>query len=689
MVLFSDAHPGIRLPGGTSAPTRTAWRQVEAPMAERTMDGRSTADLLRQRWRVLAVGAFLGVLVGVAYATLVPVQLASRALVLLPSSAGGSGGDSTGGSGEIVTQVQIVLSTPVLGRAGQAVTPRLSAAQVLDRITVDAATSQLIEIEGYSPKADAAQALTQAVAEAYVSTRLANAKSVTGATVGDLTVRRTALTAQVGNLQDQINATNQRLETEDPKSPAGLRDAQLKTQLVAEQAETGTRLDKVKNDLAASGVLTADSSVASIIQSAAPAIGPGRVQGLVTWGFAGALIGAAVAALVVAVRARRDPRLRARDDLADAVGSTVLADVRSRPQRSVAEWSALFETYQASAVDAWAFRQLLRALTTPQDQLPSGRAGAKRGGGRVEHPRSVAVIALSGDPRGLAVGPQLAAFAASLGLSTRFVVASGHDSAASLWAACSTERASDLRPGLALEARTEAPVPIGQALVPLNGASFDDIVTGSAMNGSHLGAGATGPSPADASAIASTIDAISSTIEAILGSSKELGAAGDETPSNAVPDHGFSDRDVPDHGVPDDEPERSPVAPEPAPVVSTVPASLPKLRVVPKHHSADLTIVLVVADSDEPELHKVPPTEVTLLALAPGVASREQLARVAVAVDDGGRRIDGVVVANPDPSDRTTGRRTLDERARQAPLPVRITGIGQAPMSGNERGTTR
>jgi len=86
MVLFSDAHPGIRLPGGTSAPTRTAWRQVEAPMAERTMDGRSTADLLRQRWRVLAVGAFLGVLVGVAYATLVPVQLASRALSCSPAA---------------------------------------------------------------------------------------------------------------------------------------------------------------------------------------------------------------------------------------------------------------------------------------------------------------------------------------------------------------------------------------------------------------------------------------------------------------------------------------------------------------------------------------------------------------------------------------------------------------------------
>jgi hypothetical protein len=351
-------------------------------------------------------------------------------------------------------------------------------------------------------------------------------------------------------------------------------------------------------------------------------------------------------------------------------------------------------------VDAWAFRQLLRAVATPQDQLPAGRGGVKRGAGRVEHPRSIAVIALSGDSRGLAVGPQLAAFAASLGLSTRFVVASGHDSAASLWAACSAERGSDLRPGLVLEARTETPVAIGQALVPLNGAtfdapmngaSFDDIVTGSVMNGSHQGPAAGGSSGADATAIASTIDAISSTIEAILGSSKELSTAGHDRPTGAVPVDEMPADEVRDRQVPDevpDESERSPVAAEPAPV-ATAPASLPKLRVVPKHHSADLTIVLAVADTDEPELHKVPPTEVTVLALAPGVASREQLARLAVAVDDGGRRIDGVVVANPDPSDRTTGRRTLEERARQAPLPVRITGIGQTPMSGTERGTTR
>jgi hypothetical protein len=76
-----------------------------------------------------------------------------------------------------------------------------------------------------------------------------------------------------------------------------------------------------------------------------------------------------------------------------------------------------------------------------------------------------------------------------------------------------------------------------------------------------------------------------------------------------------------------------------------------------------------------------------MLAVSPGVATRQELARLAVAVDDTGRQIDGVVVAHQDPSDRTTGRRTLDQRAVQAPLPIRMTGSGQVAPP-RRRGST-
>jgi hypothetical protein len=87
-------------------------------------------------------------------------------------------------------------------------------------------------------------------------------------------------------------------------------------------------------------------------------------------------------------------------------------------------------------------------------------------------------------------------------------------------------------------------------------------------------------------------------------------------------------------------------------------------------------------------LADAPATAATILAVSPGFATREDLARLAVAVDDAGRRIDGVVVADRDPADRTTGRRTLNQRAVQAPLPIRTTGPGQVPSSTGQR-TTR
>jgi hypothetical protein len=103
----------------------------------------------------------------------------------------------------------------------------------------------------------------------------------------------------------------------------------------------------------------------------------------------------------------------------------------------------------------------------------------------------------------------------------------------------------------------------------------------------------------------------------------------------------------------------------------------------------DLTIVFAVADRSEPTLRDVPSAAATMLAISPGVGTREELARLAVAVDDAGRRIDGVVIADPDPSDRTTGRRTLDKRALQAPLPVRMTGQSQVSMSPSGRRKAR
>jgi hypothetical protein len=98
------------------------------------------------------------------------------------------------------------------------------------------------------------------------------------------------------------------------------------------------------------------------------------------------------------------------------------------------------------------------------------------------------------------------------------------------------------------------------------------------------------------------------------------------------------------------------------------------------HPSAQLVIHVAVVDRERAEL-QVPGVDraVTLLAVSSGVATPEELARVALAADEAGHAIDRIVIVDPDPLDRTTGRLLPTERAQHIPLPSLMTG---SPSSG-------
>lgn len=585
-------------------------------MAGQVMDVRSSVAFLRQRWRTIAAMTALGIAAGVLYVALIPAQLTSSSLLLLAQA---SGQAIPGEESPTVTQVLIVRSTPVMSRAGRAVKPALTTAQVQQRVKVNAKTANIIEIQASSRDPRQAQALSQAVAEAYIATLNAAAGTL-AAIPPELASREAALTSQLNDLRAQIATTTQRLQGENPASSDGRRDAQLLAQLTNNQTNLLVQLDKVQ--AVADQVTNGAPVTPDIVQPAAPATGPSKIRRMVTWGVVGGLVAAAGTALVLLIRRRRDPRLRARDDLADAVGSSLLAVVRGHPQGSVAGWLALFETYEAPAEEAWAFRQVLRALAGPPDARDPAWSSTKSAPGRVEHPSSLTVIALSGDQRAVAVGPQLAVFAASLGITTRFVVATRHDSVASLCAACATDRGLKLHGGLVIDAGGTEDARLDQNGPPRP--------AGDGFARPQNGRGAK---------------------EARLHE-----ARGDY--SSVYRPRGMTDTAQYEAQSRSDQQEM-------------------------------LTIVFTVADRKEPSLLDVPPTAATMLAISPGVGTREELARLAVAVDDAGRRIDGVVVADPDPSDRTTGRHTLDERAMQTPLPVRMTGPSQISMSASSRRKAR
>jgi hypothetical protein len=261
----------------------------------------------------------------------------------------------------------------------------------------------------------------------------------------------------------------------------------------------------------------------------------------------------------ISMLTRRDRRLIFRDDIADAVGSPVIASVHTGTMRTAADWMSLLSDYTPGTIDAWAMRQALRQLMVLEPPTQGGTHGARA---RTDYPASITVVTMSADPRGLATGPQLAAYAASVGIRTHLSAAQPHETSATLWAACaSMEQGQTPRAGLSVDTQRH------------------DVLL------------------------------------------------------------------------------------------------------------AELTVVLAVLDRQEPKLLDVPAGTVVVLALSAGSATAEELARLAVTVDEAGELISGVVVADPDNLDRTTGRLLQHDRLHQVPLPTRLTG-GRRPRPPRGAGRT-
>ena len=88
---------------------------------------------------------------------------------------------------------------------------------------------------------------------------------------------------------------------------------------------------------------------------------------------------------------------------------------------------------------------------------------------------------------------------------------------------------------------------------------------------------------------------------------------------------------------------------------------------------AALTVVVLVIDPRDPRVPPVAPTNATVLGVSAEGATAEELARAATAAAADGRDIYGILVANPDPDDQTTGRIPRLAPMRRA-LPTRVNG---------------
>ena len=304
---------------------------------------------------------------------------------------------------------------------------------------------------------------------------------------------------------------------------------------VSARAKTASDASATANAVAKSYVawVTPRSSLvgqitAQLLSSATVAAGTGLVVAALTEALLGALIGAIVAIAAVLWISRKDRRLRDRDDIANSIGIPVLASVPVSHPADAPGWTRLLDDYRPRPVDAWQLRTALQQLGMSDYVLYSGGDGGF----------SVAVLSFSSDPRALALGPQLAVFAASHQIATELVLGPQQDPnvAAALRTACAAEvSASPNRPDLLR-------------------------VT--------------------------------------------------------VSDDGRIDRQ------PD----------------------------------STLTIAVVVVDADEPKIPDGMRTTATVIGVSAAKATAEQLARVAVVAAANGHEISGILVADPEPTDRTSGR---------------------------------
>ena len=94
--------------------------------------------------------------------------------------------------------------------------------------------------------------------------------------------------------------------------------------------------------------------------------------------------------------------------------------MRPKKTADAAGWTRLLAGYQPGDLYGWRLRHALQQLGM------AGFAAGHTSGSST----SLTVVSLSSDPRALALGPQLAAYAASLGIPTALVIGTHKDTTA-------------------------------------------------------------------------------------------------------------------------------------------------------------------------------------------------------------------------------------------------------------------
>ncbi|MFE1310556.1 Wzz/FepE/Etk N-terminal domain-containing protein [Streptomyces sp. NPDC058755] len=275
-------------------------------MSDDTIRLVTVGRILRRRFRLLAVLAVVGALVGYGTSVLLfPPRYTASASVLLPGQ---------WEERELLTQVDIATSSAVVDRAAATLGwKNVSGAELRDQVSAKATDGNIIKISGTADTPERAQRLSDQVAQQFVTfaTRIAGGSTDPGAATGTEALRK------------RVAETDRRI--------TDLANAADPGQTV-ESVQARTELEKLRTSLqdAMKKLDEADPSTnkaGMVVMGPAPrptgAAAPTRMQLIV----AGALVFFLLAVIGHLAAARVSRRLRTEQEIAAALGSALLGTV--------------------------------------------------------------------------------------------------------------------------------------------------------------------------------------------------------------------------------------------------------------------------------------------------------------------------------------------------------------------------
>jgi len=409
-------------------------------MDDQVISLRASYRVIRRYPRLLLVSVLIGFLVGLGYAVVVRPMSSAQSLVLMPASALDSNGLPTR---DVKTDIAIAMSPRVLDPASDIAGLTLSFSSLQRQVVVTAPTSDILQIEAQGSTAIQAIRLANAVAASFI--KYANSSSiVSGGVLSNLEQQTVQLGRQVQDLTSAISKAKTLAASVSPTSSSGKRYQSLLLALQLDLGTTQLALSSAQSQIDQAKLSGASPNTGTVALEWATTAKNASVLRIPEIAALGALGGIVVGALIAFARGSRDQRLRRRDDISEAASVPVLASLSGRRPKTEDDWLHLLEDWRPSVTDRAHLRRLLEASgvhnLAPRLQLAARLAvGISRDDpspASGEPGVDVTFIALARDRRAMAVAPELAVFAAELGLPTAFVVNSDYESSETLKLAC-------------------------------------------------------------------------------------------------------------------------------------------------------------------------------------------------------------------------------------------------------------